>query len=273
MNYVDILKTDIRLSREIFIYECGYEICSPTKPFEYIPIDYYLMHYIVKGEGIFIINGLKHHLKKGDIFFIPPNTSNKYYPIKENPWTYKWIGFNGSECMKYVKMCGFEDGNYIISNANENLSLLFSEVYKSFKDDDLVSSLGYLYQILGNLIKKYEFTSNIDTSINTLYINKAIKFIEDNYNKNITVSDIAQHIKINRSHLFKIFKATMNQSPQQYIINYKLNKACDLLRKSTYSINGISDLIGFSSAEYFSRLFKKYKSISPSQYRYKYIKN
>ena len=61
-------------------------------------------------------------------------------------------------------------------------------------------------------------------------------------------------------------------TPQQYIIEFRIKKACSLLRKSSYSISRISDLVGFSSQAYFSKVFKKTLNITPFEYRKTFIK-
>ena len=64
----------------------------------------------------------------------------------------------------------------------------------------------------------------------------------------------------------------MMNTPQQYLIEYKLKKACDLLRKSSYSVSEISSLSGFSSQSYFSKIFKKNINMTPLEYRDLFIK-
>lgn len=257
----------------MFVYECGYEYCDRAKPFEYIQIDYYLLHYIIEGEGYFIMDGVKHHLKKGDGFFISPYRDNNYYPDENNPWVYRWVGFNGTECKKIVKMSGFYDDNYTFSyDFEQGLQNNFSDIYLSFKKGDYFSSLGFLYQVFGKLIKKYEDVSNKPNTPREIYTNKAIEFIEENYNKDISIAEIAKSLNIDRSHFFKTFRDVMNISPQQYLLNYRLGKSQDLLRKSTFSISAISSLVGFSSPEYYSKIFKKYIGITPNDFRGKYTK-
>lgn len=270
---MDILKTDARPSKELFIYECGYEYCAAAKPFEYVQINYYLLHYIIGGEGYFIMDGIKHHLKKGDGFFIPPYKDNNYYPDSNNPWVYRWVGFNGTECKKLLEMSGFYDGNYTFAHDFEDgLNDSFLNIYRSFKKEDYFSSLGFLYQVFGKLIKEYKDESNKLCNPNEIYTAKAVEFIEENYNKDISIAQISKSLNIDRSHFFKCFRDVMNISPQQYLINFRLGKAQDLLRKSGFSISTISSLVGFSSPEYFSKIFKNHVGITPVEFRGKYLK-
>lgn len=273
---IDVFTTDNQPSKELFIYECGYEQCKPRDPYQYEQIDYYLIHYILSGEGLFFINGEVHKLKKGDGFLIPPNTDNNYYPIVDNPWCYRWIGINGNEASKFLNLCGFSNSNFIFNYTEDNfVETCFKNILESCHSDEYFKALGNLYLFLNKLITKNN-NNNISTVPSTAserYVSLFVDYVHNNYDKDISISHISNHLNINRSHLFKLFKNHMNISPQQYLINYKLNKACDLLRKSSYSISEISYLTGFNSPSYFSRIFSKHINKSPMDYRNMFIKH
>lgn len=73
-NDVSVLFNNNPISKDFHLYECGYEECKPTKPYEFVPIDYWVIHYCIAGEGIFQIEDKQNHIKAGDIFMIPPYT-------------------------------------------------------------------------------------------------------------------------------------------------------------------------------------------------------
>lgn len=273
MNKIGIFSTDLKPSNELYIFECGFEHCTPRDPYQYEQIDYYLIHYIIEGEGSFFIKDEVYNLKVGDGFIIPPRTDNNYYPSNENPWSYRWIGINGSKAKELLSSCGFLDENFIFNySKDDKLNNLFENVYLSCSNNNLLEGLGYLYQILSILINDHSTSFNKTTSQSESYISKSISFIEKNYGDNISVSDISSYLNIDRSYFYKIFKLHMMITPQQYIIEYKLKKSCDLLRKSSYSVNDISNLCGFSSQSYFSKIFKKNLNMTPLEYRCLFIK-
>lgn len=82
MCKIGIFSTDLKPSTELYIFECGFEHCTPRDPYQYEQIDYYLIHYIIKGEGSFFIKDKVYTLKSGDGFVIPPGTDSNYYPSK-----------------------------------------------------------------------------------------------------------------------------------------------------------------------------------------------
>ena len=272
-NCVDILKISERPSKELFIYECGYEKCKPHKPYEFEHIDYYLIHYVLDGEGIFVFNNKSYTLKKGDGFLIPPNKDNTYYPSSKNPWTYRWIGFNGTESKSLLKLSGLNSNNPIFNYSKDNfVDTCFENLFHSCRKGNLFSSIGYLYLLLGKLIDNNNIKYNAPLNPSENYLSKVIDFIHNSYNHCISIKEMASLVNLSRSQLFKIFKNNLNLSPQQYLINYRLNKACEFLRKSSYSISEICYLVGFNSPSYFSKIFTKYKNKSPLEYRNLFIK-
>ncbi|MGL5750362.1 MAG: AraC family transcriptional regulator [Paraclostridium sp.] len=274
MSKIGIFSTDLKPSNELYIFECGFEHCAPRDPYQYEQIDYYLIHYIVEGEGLFFIKDQVHHLKAGDGFVIPPYTDNNYYPSSSNPWVYKWVGINGSKAKELLNSCGLLlNENYIFNySKDDKLNLLFENIYSSCSSNRLFEALGYLYQTLSKLMCEYDLSYIQSQPCSEGYIEKAISFIENNYSENISVSHISNYLCIDRSHFYKIFKLHMMNTPQQYLIEYKLKKACDLLRKSSYSVAEISSLSGFASQSYFSKAFKKNINMTPLEYRDLFIK-
>ncbi|ATD55755.1 AraC family transcriptional regulator [Clostridium chauvoei] len=270
---IQVFTTDKQASKELYIYECGYEECKPRIPYQYEQIDYYLIHYVLSGEGLFFINGEVYKLKKGDGFLIPPHTDNNYYPDTNNPWCYRWIGINGSEVSKILKSCGFNNSNFTFNYTDDNfVNNCFKNILDGCNNDQYFQALGNLYLFFNQLILKNNNLSALAPNSYEKYISLFVDYIRDNYHQNISISDISNHLNINRSHLFKLIKKHMNISPQEYLINYRLNKACDLLRKSSYSISEISYLVGFNSPSYFSKIFSKYFNKSPMEYRSMFIK-
>lgn len=127
---------------------------------------------------------------------------------------------------------------------------------------------GFLFMFLSALIN--ESNANEHNTYDypyQIYVEHALEFIDHNYEKDIKVNDIANYIGIDRSYFTNIFKKIMHISPQQYLINYRLEKARHLLKSSNLSICEISEQVGYPDPLSFSKIFKMYYKISPSEYR------
>ena len=100
-----------------------------------------------------------------------------------------------------------------------------------------------------------------------LRIKEAINYIEQNFQNNISIEDIATVCGINRSYLGKIFRNSIGRSPQEFLMNYRMVKATELLKLTSLSIADISSAVGYENQLHFSRAFKNIYGISPREWR------
>jgi AraC-like DNA-binding protein len=98
-------------------------------------------------------------------------------------------------------------------------------------------------------------------------IKRVIEFIEKNIGNRILLNDLSQLTDLSPNHFHKIFTETMGITPNVFIIKMKLDKAKELLIRTTLPISEISSLCGFENIPYFSYLFKKQVELSPGEFR------
>ena len=101
----------------------------------------------------------------------------------------------------------------------------------------------------------------------TVYTEQAIRYIEKEYMYDISVVDIAKQIGITRSYLAKCFNNTINMSPKQYIIKYRMEKACEFLKTTNMNITETAEAVGYTNSLTFSKAFKNYFGVSPAEWR------
>ena len=99
-----------------------------------------------------------------------------------------------------------------------------------------------------------------------------LHYIHLHYFQDISIAQMAEENNIDRTYIFKLFKKYQHTSPSQYLLEYRLDKACMLLMKTSLSITDISFAVGFQNAPYFSRQFVRYKGMTPSAYRKQFLK-
>jgi len=99
------------------------------------------------------------------------------------------------------------------------------------------------------------------------YISKSIKYMNEYYNSNISISEICQSIYISPCHFQRIFKKHMNQTPYSYLIKIRIIKAKEKLIEDTTPIEEIARQCGFVSTANFSSVFKRLEGVSPSVFR------
>jgi transcriptional regulator GlxA family with amidase domain len=102
-------------------------------------------------------------------------------------------------------------------------------------------------------------------------VSKVVDAINNNFNKEIRITDLAYSVNLSRTRLFKLFKEELGISPKQYLRILRIKKGKELLEKSRKSIKEIAHQVGYNDGTHFMRDFKRIYKLSPSQYRNKYV--
>lgn len=98
-------------------------------------------------------------------------------------------------------------------------------------------------------------------------IKKSLRWVAENYDKNINLSDAANYVMLSPVYYGRLFKLNVGISFTSYLLDYRLNKARQLLKETMYNVREISSLVGYKDANYFIRLFKKKYNISPNEFK------
>jgi len=94
-----------------------------------------------------------------------------------------------------------------------------------------------------------------------------LAYVEQNFQNNISVEDIADNCGLNRSYFGKIFKEAVGKTPQEFLLNYRMTKAAELLKLTKLSIGDIGNAVGYDNQLHFSRAFKNIYGVSPREWR------
>lgn len=277
--YMQILwKKYTKENFEMNLDECGIEQGIPGFGYKYEVLKNAVMHYVSKGKGTFKVNNKIFNLKQGDIFIILKGMNVEYMASMDDPWEYYWIGFSGSNSIEYLNRTSIID-SYVVTCTEDskipNIILNMCEISKNYNpssSDDIVL-LRELYSLLYTFIKEFpkEFEYK-DKELHT-YIQDAINFINSNYMNSITVNEIANHVNLSRSYLYKMFIKNLKVSPQKYLINLRMYKATLLLKNTKLPIGEVANKVGYTDSLLFSKTFSKYFSVSPLNYRNNKLSN
>lgn len=251
----------------VIVRMAGWEQCNPAHSFGPYIRNYYLLHFVTKGKGVFKLHGQTYHLSAGDGFLIRPHDSAFYQADEADPWAYYWVGWDGEYAKNVVQdiktaldMAVFHYGDIPAMTAEfEKLFTAYQEEYQPYK------LLSCFYSLMNLLAEKH--------GKQNAYLSEAISFIKNNYAQNITIADIAACVSISPTHLNRLFKSGLNTSIKQYLIDYRLSRATRLLESSTLTLTEIADQCGFSHLAHFSAIYKKKTGKSPMEYRLENRKN
>jgi len=252
----------------ISIYEAGWERCSPTHNFGPIKRDFYLFHFVVDGAGEYHTGGKSYAVNKGQMFLIVPGEEHQYFSNPKNPWEYYWIGFHGSDAKNVLFEAGLIDKRvFKIKSFDKTLS-----IFQSIKEKEKEGSsstfflIGKFYELMSIIMDEQRIKSDYQNPDGGLVLS-VIKYINSHFEQNLTINEIAKSFNINRSHLFRLFKAKMNISIHEYLSNIRMTNALLLLKKEHYSIKQVSEMVGFQDYPNFLKQFKKKYGVTPKSYR------
>jgi len=267
---ITYLPTVNRDGFDLVVYQCGMEKCKPSYSYGPAVRDHYLIHFIIRGSGIFYVNGKSYEIKANQGFLICPNVVTYYEADNEEPWEYTWVGFKGIKAENYLKLANLNQENPIFECANgEFVKKCFEDMIKSteLKFGREFRLQGLLGVFLSELIEEAGKNVVISSSYKELYIKKSLQFVEANYFRKLYISEMAKSVGLNKNYFSAFFKENIGVTPQQYIIKFRINKACELMSNSGLTISDISRSVGYDDTLGFSKVFKKEKGMSPKSYR------
>jgi AraC-like DNA-binding protein len=260
---------------DLKLYNCGTEDCECGHSWGPALKDHYKLFYMKNGKGTLKVGDKTYDLSKHQCFIISPNVITSYNASSDEPWIYYWVAFNGINAQTYLSRAKLSIENPVIDcNNEENIIDCFTNMFKGSEASNSgdMRMLSCLYLLLATISDLENSDSNETDSYlrDNSYVRKALEWIEVNYSSNISISEMADFVGINRKYFSKIFKASVGVSPQNFLINFRLNKACELLKKDNLSIGEVSRSVGYEDQLLFSRVFKKFKGDSPNLFRKKY---
>lgn len=254
----------------LYLNCCG---CSQTEPlhsFGPASKPHYLIHYILSGKGIFRFGEKEYHLEAGYGFLIEPDKLAFYQADAEDPWTYVWVGFAGSEAESNLFAMGINHKHPVFKSEHSE------QIYEVVRDmmehntygvaNDLRRN-GLLSIFLSLIASDTKVVDKNETDKGNEYVRKAVSYMQSNYCNPIRITEVANYVCISRSYLYTLFDKNLGMSPQEFLTVFRITKARELLESTSYSIESIALSCGYTDALNFTKAFRAMKGVPPSVYR------
>lgn len=229
--------------------------------------DYYLIHMVERGTGRFMVGDNTYQVGTGSAFVIYPDEVTTYSSDKDDPWSYFWLGIKGQGADVFFKQTITKRINVFPFDSS-----VLGDYRKLItgKEVDLnnFSLISLSLRVMNEMLKSTSGVAMIKKSA----VEKALAFIHANYFRPFSVSDLADIVSLTRSHFTTQFTESEGYSPYEYILNYRLNKAAELLKSNqNITVEEVAYSTGFSYVQRFSEMFKKRFLVSPLKYRKTFI--
>lgn len=258
------------------LFQFGQEQCAPGHSFGPAARNHYLFHFVLSGTGTLYADNadgttVPFQIKSGQGFMIFPGQVNMYIADTDLPWEYVWIEFDGLRAKEAVEIAGLSPDAPVYRARSKDLRETMAQemcYIAGHGDATPFHLLGHFYLFVDAFTRSCASRQVTGGSkLQDFYIHEALVFIEQNFQNEISVEDIAAVCGLNRSYFGKIFKDGIGKSPQEFLLNYRMVKAAELLKLTKLSIGDIGNAVGYTNQLHFSRAFKNVYGISPREWR------
>ncbi len=258
----DLSTTDFPLERFI---KAGYNTISPlalSKRNGYSQTIYY----IISGELDVEIDGKIYNCKENSIIHLSKDEKvviHNLSPTKKATLYYLLFDLKSGFSMEHLGV------DRVIADSDGELIKLCKDIYKTYLSECAAFKIKCFIEFSKLLYELITCKLNAVENFNINFkLNKALQFIRMNYYKNISVENLAEISGYSVSHFRRLFVDAYGMSPQEYMLNYKIRKAKELLaEEKDKSIDEIAELLGMCNASYLCRIFKEKTGLSPYKYK------
>lgn len=253
-----------------------------TKNSRYHNHDFTEITFIMSGKGHYLVEGITYEVQAGDLLICNAGINHNNIVINDREPTFEF--FAGFTDFHFKNMpantVSLKNGDCIMHTDSKLRQELLKYCYAMLAENE-TNQVGkyfmikaYLIQFLLLIIRQntepapkqegYHFDSHYKSDV----VHQIISYLDAHYNEKISLDAIAQNMYLSSVYISKIFKDETGESPINYLIKIRLEKAKEmLLVTNADSIKKIANQVGYEDVYHFSKLFKKYYGMSPLHYR------
>jgi AraC-like DNA-binding protein len=255
---------------ELYLQFWGKEHCSPGHAVGPGVRETFKIHFIHKGKGCVRIGEREYILTAGQAFLTYPHHVTYHAADVEEPWTYSWIGFYGERVLSVLSRTGLSPDMPIFAMDMQLMPSLYDRLTETLAHENSrdLRLQALMHDLLAVLIDSLPASSSgeLRKSKQDAYVHRMLEFIHSHYSENITVRELAELLKLDRKYVSAMFKEAVGVPPRRYLLQYRMDKASELLLKGTYTVGEVARSVGYADALQFSKMFKNWKGSSPRQF-------
>lgn len=254
------------------ITRIGQEFCSPQKKPEKSNRAYYSLHFVLFGSGTLRDGDNIYKVNAKSAFLLYGDREYEYYPDPKNPWTYIWVDMWGDNLDLMFSKVGFDRSDPVIKiNKMNEFNPILRDMCDAFSYNlyGEMAYYGYFFLVFDRLIDNSHICSGVSKAkiLNKKLIRNILIYMNNNYASNITPKEICNKNNISYGTLMGLFRSEVGMAPMEYLAKFRISFACVLLKsEKQLSIGEVANKVGYTDQLYFSRVFKRVKGMSPTDY-------
>lgn len=247
---------------EFRILNIGYHDFHAVKPLHTFHTQgFYTWHFVLSGKGKLEMAGKEHHLCEGDMFFIPPATTMRYFPDETDPWEYMWLAVKGEKMAYYGELLGFS-----LENASKKSGSFqkIKHILRSLFDRTVSAECGYY----GALAAFYELVDICTARSVHTEMQRVRELIDASFTMPaFRIEELCADVGLSHPHLLRLFKKTYGETPVRYLIKKRMSLAKELLEETDLSVCSVAYSCGYTDEFHFMKCFKRYVGVTALSYR------
>lgn len=233
-------------------------------------LDFQLI-YIASGKAHFHFGDNEEIVTAGHMVLYRPKEPQKYEYYGEDQTEAYWVHFTGGNVTNILRSYGLTDDKKVFYCGS---GIEYQAIFRNMINELQICNANYasmlemyLRQIFIMLQRYFLTTAKTENSRVVDEIHKSMVYFNEHYSDDISIDEYAQNNNVSVSWFIRNFKHCTGVTPMQYILSKRIYNAEILLQDPTYNVTEIAQIVGYDNPLYFSRIFKKVKGLSPSEYR------
>ncbi len=272
-NMISYNYTPSLMAKSTFFYlqTMGHFICDSEYYTKREGFRSYLLIYTISGKGYAKYRGRNYEIREGQVLFMDCYDYQEYWADKAEPWQFKWLHFNGATSAEYFNLIYDRLGPVMDMHGRRRLPEFIDEVINQVMENDFeleVNVSRLIVEILSELLLSgNQKQEELEPRLLNENIRSALDYVDNNYEKDISLKDMASAACCSEFHFSRVFKRVTGYSPYEYLLKYRINRAKSHLKDSNSTVEEIAAKVGFSSISNFIRTFKSLEEMTPLKYR------
>ncbi|MGN1097708.1 MAG: AraC family transcriptional regulator [Clostridia bacterium] len=251
-----------RKNRDFNVIQYGYRKCEPgfgEKPHIWST---FLLHYVYSGKGYLNADGRKIHVSEGEAFVIFPGQIANYFADEAEPFEYRWIEFYGDGMRELLPNAAFSVKNPVVEDDSGEIGRALKDIVDSGELPN-AALMSKFWTLVGAL----SVGGGKEVNSAERYVQQAVYYIQENIGKKTTVIDVSSRLNLSKTYFTSIFTKQMGIPPKKYILSQHMETAKELLKRTSYSVGEIANIVGYDDSSDFTKAFIRYEGTAPSAYR------
>lgn len=239
----------------------------------------YEVYYIASGQRSILYDGKIYDLHTGDMVLLCPNLLHKGAGLIAHKkidieFSKKFLDYYFTTPMQNELMRCFKNNAIHLNEKERQLfESLSQQLDKEYIENNLYAvTLSEILLLINNIQKQHENEPLVSHDIRSKIsekTNRVLSYIEKNFANIKSIDEIALHVYLNKNYLCRMFKKETNMTIMDYLYNYRIKQACEMLNNTDSSVAEIGALCGFESTSHFIKMFKSMLDCTPGKFRKK----